>query len=228
MADEARAQERVELKITGMTCAACSARIERGLSRLPGVVSASVNLAMESGTVEFDPQAVDVSRIRKQVADLGYKAVEAEADRDEDLERARREKEIAREMMRLVLSALFTLPLLGNMVAELLGWRIFFLADPKIQFIWGSLVQFWAGWPFYVGAYKNLRSGGANMDVLVALGTSAAYLYSVYNTFFNPHATHGGMMNVYYEASAVLITLIILGRLLETVAKGRGPGHAAG
>ncbi len=215
------AQEQVELKISGMTCAACSARIERGLNKLPGVLQANVNLAIERGTVTFDPATVDVSRIRKKVADLGYKAVEAEADRDIDRERQEREKEIARESTRLALSALFTLPLLANMVAEMLGWRIFFLADAKIQFVWGSLVQFGAGWPFYVGAFKNVRSGGANMDVLVALGTTAAYLYSVYNTFFNPHAMHGGMLKVYYEASAVLITLIILGKLLEAIAKGR-------
>jgi P-type Cu+ transporter len=218
---EAQKRERVELQISGMTCAACSARIERGLGKMQGVYLANINLATERGVVEFNPEAVDVSRLRKKVADLGYKAVEAEGTRDIDRERREREREIARQFTLFLVAALLSLPMLSNMLLEFLGYHVFLLADPKGQFILGTLVQFGPGLQFYRGSYKSLRSGGANMDVLVALGTSAAYGYSVYNTFFNPHAGHAGMIDVYFEAAAILITLIILGKLLEAIAKGR-------
>lgn len=217
---ESVAKDRVELQISGMTCAACSSRVERGLSRTAGVYLATVNLATERGVVEFDPTAIDVSRLRKKVTDLGYKAVEAEGARDIDQERRQREKEIARQVTLFVTSLLLSLPMLIHMFLDMAGYHVTMLADPKIQFVLGTLVQFGPGLQFYRGAYKNLRGGGANMDVLVALGTSAAYGYSVYNTFFKPR-TQAGMVDVYYEAAAVLITLIILGKLLEAIAKGR-------
>lgn len=131
---------------------------------------------------------------------------------------ADREREIVDAVFRLVLAAIFTLPLVGNMVAHALGYEFFLLADSKIQFFWGSIVQFGAGLPFYVGTYKSLRAGGANSDVLVALGTSAAYGYSVYNTFCNPRE-----VRVYFETSAVLLTLAVLGKLVRVIARG----HAA-
>jgi len=127
-----------------------------------------------------------------------------------------RERETAEAVSRLVLSGLFTLPLVGNVIAHLLGFEFFLLADPKLQFFWGSVVQFGAGWRLYVGAFRNLRQGRAGTDLLVVVGTSAAYGYSVYATFFT-----GGAAHVYFAASAVLLTVANLMTLLAAIAKRR-------
>ena len=212
--------ERVELKISGMTCAACSARIERKLAKTPGVVQVNVNLATEHGTVAFDPGAINVSRLRKIVADLGYRAEEVVGKTDRDRERRERAREMRGKLLLFLFAAVLSAPLLANMFLDWAGVRFYLTSDPYVQFVLATVVQAVAGWPFYKGSWANLRSGGANMDVLVALGTTAAYGYSVYQQFFNPHAAHGGM-DMYYEASAVLLTLVLLGKYLEARAKGR-------
>lgn len=215
--------DKVELAISGMTCAACSARIEKGLNRLPGVLKANVNLALETGTVEYDSSQIGVSDILREVEKLGYYAVRKEEGTAET-ERDRRTEEISKQQRKFFISLLFSLPLLWAMVSHFsftsFIWLPEFLMNPWVQLALATPVQFVIGAQFYVGAYKALRNKSANMDVLVALGTSAAYFYSLYLTIASI-GSHGHMVELYYETSAILITLILLGKVLEARAKGR-------
>lgn len=209
------AKEKTELQLKKMTCAACANRIEKKLNSLPGVFKANVNFALEKATVEYNPEEIRPADMKKAVVQLGYDAEEVRAV-NPDREREERQREIARQRTWLIVSGLLSLPLLFAMIAHLfsLHWYPMVLINPVLQFVLATPVQFGAGWQFYRGAYNALKNGSANMDVLVAMGTSAAYLYSVYNTF----VTEGPL---YYETAAVLITLIILGKMLEAIAKGR-------
>jgi P-type Cu+ transporter len=213
--------EKVDLDIYGMTCAACSTRIEKALNKLNGVTKASVNLAAESGTVEYQPGVIELHEILEKVKKLGY---EAKLKEDREKKVTNKSEEIHRKKIKLSLSIALSLPLLYTMVAHSpwdLGLPIpHMLMNPWFQFLLATPIQFYIGWPFYVGAFKALSNKSANMDVLVALGTSAAYYYSLLesirasiNSNYVPH--------LYYETSAILITLILLGKLFETLAKGR-------
>ncbi len=207
-------REKVTLAISGMTCAACSARIEKQLNKLPGV-KATVNLTTEKAAVEFTPGLTDLTTLIQTVEKLGYGARELQQETASgDRERAEREAEIRRQWISFAIAAVFTLPVfIEGMILMPLGIHTV-LANPYLQFALASVVQFGPGWQFYRRAWANIRHGSANMDVLVAMGTSAAYLYSVANTFFLD-----GFL--YYEAGATVLTLIILGKLLEAIAKGR-------
>jgi Cu+-exporting ATPase len=214
------ATARVELPITGMTCANCAATIERTLNhKVPGVVNAAVNLASERASVEYIPGLVTRGDIVAAVERIGYGVVEAaDADEMEDAERAAREAEIADQTRKFWVGVLFALPLfllsmgrdfglLGDWAhAAWVNWLFLALATP---------VQFYTGWDYYAGGFKSLRHGSANMDVLVAMGSSVAYLYSLTVTL----GLVGG--HVYFETSALIITLIKLGKMLEAQAKGR-------
>lgn len=213
----------VELQIGGMTCAACAARIEKGLTRMPGVRKATVNLALETAHVEYSPAAVDVRELIGKVEQLGYQAALKEDSKDPADYRTRH---IRRLTFKLIVSAILSLPLFWAMVSHF-QWTSFIpvpsiFLNPWFQLVLATPVQFWIGWQFYAGAFKALRNGSANMDVLVALGTSAAYFYSLVLTL--EWAMDGGghhMVELYYETSAILITLILLGKLFEALAKGR-------
>lgn len=207
---------KIELKIGGMTCASCAARVERALAGVPGVVKAGVNLATEKATVEYDPGAVTVSALKKAVADTGYTAQEITGQTDVDRERQEREAEIRRQRNRLIFSGVLSLPLLYYMLGMLFKYPMpDWVMNHWVQFALATPVQFIAGWHFYKGTYHALKAGSANMDVLIAMGTSAAYLYSTAITF------SGTPGDVYFEASSLIITLITLGKLLEAIAKGR-------
>lgn len=182
---------------------------------------ASVNLAANKATVEFDGAETSPVKLIAVVRQTGYGAELLEQARDMDREQAAREREVRHLRNLLILSATLSLPLLVVMVSMVTGLTIpQFLHVPLVQFAFATPVQFIVGWRFYRGAYKALRGGSANMDVLIALGTSAAYLLSVYNTFFRPMA-HGMEVQLYYESAAIILTLIVLGKLLEAVAKGK-------
>lgn len=206
-------------KIAGMTCAACSARIERVLQREAGIDQINVNLVMENGTVKYDPSQITIEEIYERVAKIGYEAFPMET-KDETAKR--KSDELKRQKAKFIISLILALPLLYTMfghfsflsfipVPDLLmnGWFQFILATP---------IQFVLGWQFYVGAYKSLKSKSANMDVLVAMGTSVAYFYSLY--LMLTHLGHSGHVPLYFETSAVLITLILLGKYFEMRAKG--------
>ncbi len=218
------AKEVSHFKLEGMTCAACANRIEKGLGKLPGVTRASVNFALETATVEYAPGEVTVSDMQNKVRQLGYKAVMAD---EQEGSQANRKSGIRSQKRKLLISAILSLPLLWAMVAHFSFTSWIYLPDvfmnPWFQLILATPVQFYIGRPFYVGAYKALRNGSANMDVLVTLGTSAAYFYSLYLTI-DWYANGGGMHHapsMYYETSAILITLVIMGKLFESLAKGR-------
>lgn len=208
------------LNVRGMTCASCAARIEKKLLRTDGVTTAAVNLATEKATVEYDPAKIKVSDIIKAIESLGYKA-EREEEVTYDAEREQREREIRNLKYSLIASIILTSPLLLSMIFSMFGIDIAFLHNPYFQLAIATPVQFIIGFRFYKHAYFALRSKSANMDVLIAMGTSAAYFYSLYNVFFGQMNGMGGMGNLYFEASAVIITLILLGKYLETAAKGR-------
>ncbi|MFB5678275.1 heavy metal translocating P-type ATPase [Paenibacillus terreus] len=216
------AVEQADFDITGMTCAACATRIEKGLSRMSGVTSASVNLALETAHVEYMPGTVSSGDIVKKVEQLGYGAVpQAEGTDISDVRR----REIRRKQWKWMISAILSLPLLWAMVGHFSFTSGIYVPElfmnPWFQLILATPVQFIIGWQFYVGAFKALRSGSANMDVLVALGTSAAYFYSLYLTLESVGMHGHGQVEMYYETSSVLITLILVGKWFEAVAKGR-------
>ncbi|MFA1818942.1 heavy metal translocating P-type ATPase [Virgibacillus oceani] len=211
--------QKTEFDVQGMTCAACSSRIEKVLNKQTGVKQASVNLATESAIVEYNPKILEIPDIIGRIKKLGYDANEKSdsGDAAED----QKEKQIKDMKFKLVLSALLSFPLLVTMLDHLFGLSIpAVLMNPWVQFVLATPIQFYIGWQFYTGAYRSLRSGGANMDVLVALGTSAAYFYSLYEAFLtigNP----GYMPHLYFETSAIIITLILFGKYLEVNAKSR-------
>lgn len=217
-------KEVAQLQLEGMTCAACANKIEKGLNKLPGVKNAAVNFALETARVEYSPGEVSVTDMQNKVKQLGYKAIVKQEDANQG---DRRQKEISRQRRKLIISAILSLPLLWSMVAHFSFTSWIYLPDlfmnPWFQLVLATPVQFIIGRHFYIGAYNALRNGSANMDVLVALGTSAAYFYSLYLTLdwyaLGGNVHHGPAM--YYETSAVLITLIIMGKLFEALAKGR-------
>lgn len=214
------AKEKKEFAITGMTCAACATRIEKGINKLDGVSSATVNLALENASVEYNPSEISVSDIISRVEKLGYGAITK--DNEEDVVDYRQQA-IEKQQRKFIFSAILSLPLLWTMVGHFSFTSFIytpeFLMNPWIQLIFATPVQFIIGKQFYVSAYKALRNKSANMDVLVVLGTSAAYFYSLYQAIITIGQHH--MAQLYFETSAVLITLILLGKLFEAKAKGR-------
>lgn len=207
--------EHAEFDVVGMTCAACANRIEKRLNRMDGVQSAPVNFALETVSVAYNPAEVSMSDMEQVITKLGFTLKPKQQEQHTD----HRQVEIKKQTRKFILSLILALPLLWTMVAHFSFTRFIWVPDvlmnPWVQMALATPIQFIIGWQFYEGAYKALRNKSANMDVLVALGTSAAYFYSVYLAFSGQHEA------LYFETSAVLITLIILGKLFEARAKGR-------
>ncbi|MEW5723602.1 MAG: heavy metal translocating P-type ATPase [Thermodesulfobacteriota bacterium] len=210
---------RAEFPVVGMTCARCAATVERTLrEQAPGVSSAAVNFATETAVVEYDPALISPQILAEAVREAGYELVVAE-EAAEDAEQAARRRELEAQKRYFLVGLVFTLPLfvlsmgrdffmLGSWAhAPWMNWIFFVLATP---------VQFYTGWGFYTGGFKSVKNRAANMDVLVALGSSAAYFYSLAVLVLPGVGPH-----VYFETSALIITLIKLGKLLEARAKGR-------
>ena len=211
--------QKESLRITGMSCAACSARIEKRLSKLEGVKSVNVNLTTEKATVEYEPSQIKISDMIKVVESLGYGAEKAEKI-TQDREKAEREKEIMKLRITLIASIILSSPLVLAMILSMLSIDVPFLHNAYFQLAVATPIQFIIGFRFYKNAFYALKSKSSNMDVLISMGTSAAYFFSLYNVFFEP-AKMGGMKDLYFEASAVIITLILLGKYFEAVAKGK-------
>lgn len=210
--------EKAEFKISGMTCAACSSRIERVLSRTEGIDQANVNLVTEKASIEYDQSHVDMDQVFEKVKQLGYEPIALETA---DEAKAHKNQELNRQKMKFIIAMILSLPLLYTMVGHF-SFLSFLplphvMTEPWFQFILATPVQFILGWQFYKGAYGALRNKSANMDVLVALGTSAAYFYSIYMWIIHAGEKH---IPLYFETSAVLITLILLGKYFEAKAKG--------
>lgn len=202
--------QEVVLELEGMTCAACAARIEKVLNRIAGV-SATVNFATEKARIRVAPGATTLETLIAAVGKAGYGAHESIGTSREE-EKQRRAAAYRKELRVFWIAAVLTLPLVAQMSVMFLGYHEDIL--PRwLQWLLATPVQFWAGKRFYVGAWHALRGGGANMDMLVALGTSMAYLLSAVVTLF------GLDQHVYFEAGAAVITLVLMGKLLEARAK---------
>ncbi len=207
----------VSLKISGMHCAMCAQAIEKALSQKEGVYKAVVNFALETATVEYNPAQISLEGIKKAIRDVGYDVVESEGDVG-DAEQKERDREIRSLKIRLAFSAAVTIPVVIYSNAQLIPFTLPTLPVdnfiPLLLFVLATPVHFIVGHSFFVGAYKALRNINPNMDVLVTMGTSAAYFYSVYVTFT-------GQGKLYYTTAVSLMTFLILGKLLEAIAKGR-------
>ena len=208
-APSAETTERMDLPVSGMSCAACARAIENQLAATAGVASAHVNFATSTATVEFDPARAAVRNLVDAIEELGYGVPQPVAG--EDVEEQARAHEYAALQRRLWLAAAFAIPVVvlgmwpGLMHLAAMSW---------IQLALTAPVVFYAGAPFYKGAWTALRHRSANMNTLIALGTGAAFLYSLTVTVRGGH-------EVYYEAAAVIVTLILLGRVLEARARGK-------
>ena len=199
--------------VGGMTCASCVTRVEEALSSVPGVISASVNLASEKATVEYT-EGTDVSDLRRAVKGAGYE-LGAETERSEDVSVAAQ-----RELRGIRNRFIFAAVLASSIMA--LMWAPLFAGKPYLLWVLATPVQFWAGWRFYRGAWGALRHRTADMNTLVAVGTSAAYFYSMIAVLFPTlFAASGVELGLYFDTSAMIITLILLGRFLETRARGQ-------
>jgi Cu+-exporting ATPase len=209
------ATARIDLPITGMTCANCVQNVERALKKVEGVLKAEVNLATEKASVEYVPSIVGLGALRKAVEDAGYGVILVEDElAAEDVEALAREEEIRRQRHLLIVGLIFTIPTFVLSMGVDLGLLPDFALRKYVLLALATPVQFYVGWQFYRGTWKSLKLRTAGMDTLIAMGSSAAYFYSLAATFII-----GG--HVYYETAAMIITLIILGKYLEAGAKGR-------
>ncbi len=225
--------DKITLPIGGMTCASCVMHVENGLKQVPGVLNVNVNLATERATVEMIPGAVTIAELKRAVEETGYEVLDL-GDQSEELvdrERALREQERQREWRDLMIGILFTAPLfvlvmthdvlaLGMGMHSALPW---FLKSPTFDWIALALatpVQFYVGRSYHRGAWKSLRAGAPNMDLLISLGTNAAYWYSVIVVLAGLFSIYIGD-HLYFESAAVIITLIKVGKYLEARAKGQ-------
>ena len=217
--------EKVLLPIQGMTCASCVNKVEKALNSLKGVVHASVNFATERASVEYIPEEVTVRDLKRAVQEAGYQVLEVKEEDIVEKERLVREAELSRVKWKFITGAFLLAPILILMYGATPLEKWFGLSKKMnffIQFLLATPVQFWAGWQFYVGFWKAARHKTSDMNTLIAVGTSAAYLYSLIVTF-GSHLimVKGLMVDVYFDTSAAIIVLILLGRFLEARAKGK-------
>jgi P-type Cu+ transporter len=215
--DEKERMARITIPVVGMTCASCVGRVERAVEKVPGVLDVTVNLGTEKSTVEYLAGEVDVGTLERAIEGAGYGVVREEETSVEDAHEREYRKLEGNFLLAVALTALILIGSLPQMLGlavpvsmTLLNFGLLALATP---------VQFWAGWRFYEGAWAALRHGQANMNTLVALGTSAAYLYSAVATL--APGLLAGRADVYFDTSSLIITLVLLGRLLEARTKGR-------
>ncbi len=206
----------VSVAIEGMTCAACSSRLERALGKVPGVAEASVNLATEQARIAYQQGVTSIDAVIKAIEHAGFTGITITSPTEQAAQREQDDAKKSRHDLGLIIvSALLTAPLVGDMALSL-AFDGAMLLPAWVQMILASLVQGLVGWRFYKGAWASLRGGAGNMDVLVALGTSAAWGLSSWRTLFTAEAHH---LALYFEASAVVLTLVLLGKWLEGRAK---------
>ncbi|HLR15942.1 MAG TPA: heavy metal translocating P-type ATPase [Bacillota bacterium] len=215
-------EQTTEFDVRGMTCAACSARVEKVLNKMPGVSLAQVNFALETVTVQYDEKQVQEADMIAKIKKIGYELIPKQNNQDKV---DHKEQEIRQQKQKFIFAAILTFPLLWTMVAHFNFLSFMYMPDilmnPWVQLALATPVQFIVGAQFYKGAYTSLKNKSANMDVLVALGTSAAYFYSVFLSIDWVRNGSIGEPELYFEASAVIITLIVLGKLFEIRAKGK-------
>jgi Cu+-exporting ATPase len=218
------------IKIGGMTCAACSQRVEKAIAKLEGIGKVSVNLATEKASVEYDPQVIRVSAIKDCVIKTGYQVLASDKNAtDED--RIRKQKEIKTLWTKFIIATAFGIPLLYFAMVPMLSWWPFPIPkslNPMLYPLRFALLQISlvipiiiAGYKFYTVGFKALIQRSPNMDSLVAIGTTSAILFSLYNTYRIIQGDFGAVEKLYYETAGVIIALILLGKSLEAVSKGK-------
>ncbi|MBI4949442.1 MAG: heavy metal translocating P-type ATPase [Deltaproteobacteria bacterium] len=213
----------VSIAVKGMSCASCVEKVTKALNAVDGVVSASVNFATEKATVNFLPTVVGVDALIKAINSGGYKAL-YQSDEEDLLARDEREKkeEEKRLRLRFIVAAIVAVPVMTGSFAGMIPRVPSFLGNNYLLFVLATPVQFWAGWRFYRGAFIAARHFTTDMNTLIAVGTSAAYLYSAAMTFFpNFFEALGFSTGVYFDTATAIIALILLGRLLEMRAKAQ-------
>jgi Cu+-exporting ATPase len=219
------------LLIGGMTCAACSKRVEKAISKLEGIDRVSVNFATEKAYVSFDPQSIRLSAIRAAVENAGYTAIKEEAVRNIDEEKLRRQKETNTLWKKFIVSAVFGVPLLYIAMAPMISWVNLpipkFLNPMQFPLVFAltqillTLPILAAGNKFFTIGFKALADRSPNMDSLIAIGTSSAIIYSLYSTYEIYTGNFMAMDGLYFETAGVIITLILLGKFLEAVSRGK-------
>jgi Cu+-exporting ATPase len=218
------------IKIGGMTCAACSQRVEKAIAKLEGISKVSVNLATEKATLEYDPQVIRLSAVKDCIVNTGYQVLAADKNSvDED--RVRKQKEIKTLWTKFVIATAFGIPLLYFAMVPMISWWPFPIPralNPMLYPLRFALLQISlttpiiiAGYRFYTVGFKALIQRSPNMDSLVAIGTTAAILFSLYNTYQIMQGNFGAVEGLYYETAGVIIALILLGKSLEAVSKGK-------
>ncbi|MDR2178967.1 MAG: heavy metal translocating P-type ATPase, partial [Synergistaceae bacterium] len=230
---KAAAKSSATIPIGGMTCAACAKRIEKAVGKVEGVLSASVNFATEKATISYDPRQTKLTSIRAAIEGAGYQALEAQKSGAVDEDKLRKEKEIRTLKRKFFVAALFGAPLLYLAMTSMIWW-LWWLPFPRIlrpmqyplNYILAQIVLtvpiLIVGRSFYTVGFKAFIQGSPNMDSLIAIGTSAAVFYSLwasYDTVFNQN--FGSVNNLYFESAGVIITLILLGKTLEAISKGK-------
>ena len=224
-------EKSISMPIEGMTCAACSQAIERKLSKQPGIDKISVNLATETAQIVYNPDMIRLSEIKQTITKLGYTPKEIEVKRNVDEDRLKKEREIKTMKQKLTISAVFSIPLFYIAMApmlkfvdlpipEILNPMNFPLNYALIQILL-VLPVIWAGRKFYTIGYRQIFHRSPNMDSLIAIGTSAALFYSFFSVFQVLNGDHMAVEHMYFETAGVIITLILLGKTLETISKGK-------
>ncbi|WP_353931640.1 heavy metal translocating P-type ATPase [Okeanomitos corallinicola TIOX110] len=218
------------LKLRGMSCASCAKSIENVINSVPGVNECIVNFGAEQATVKYDPRKTNLEAIQEAVDAAGYSAYPLQKQNlmagEDDVQKRHRFRE-SRDLIRKVavggiISTVLVIGSLPMMTGLHLSLIPVWLHNPWVQLILTTPVQFWCGYSFYINGWKALKRHAATMDTLIALGTSAAYFYSLFPTLFPSFFINQGLTpDVYYETAAVVITLILLGRLFENRAKGQ-------
>lgn len=218
----------ITFPVEGMTCASCAQTIEKALKKSFGVVEVNVNYGTERATISYKPQEIRISGLREVIRKSGYTALEISADEAVDHEKARRVKEMKTLWKKFIVSAIFSLPLLYISMGHLLGIPIPGFLDPEVFPFNFAIIQLLltipiviAGNKFYTVGFKTLINRSPNMDSLIAIGTSAAILYGIYGTFQIYFGNVIYANDLYYETAGVIITLILLGKYLESVTKGK-------
>ncbi|HAO93888.1 MAG TPA: heavy metal translocating P-type ATPase [Deltaproteobacteria bacterium] len=213
----------VSIPVKGMSCASCVEKVTKALNAVDGVVSASVNFATEKATVNFLPTVTGVDALIKTINAAGYKGL-VPSDEEDLLARDEREKKEEEERLhfRFIVAAIVAVPVMIGSFAAMIPWVPSFLGNNYLLFLLATPVQFWAGWRFYRGAFIAARHFTTDMNTLIAVGTSSAYLYSAAMTFFpNFFEARSLSTGVYFDTATAIIALILLGRLLEMRAKAQ-------
>ena len=222
--------ENTTLKLRGMSCASCANSIEDAINSVPGVNECIVNFGAEQATIKYDPRQTNLEAIQEAVDVAGYSAYPLQEQNlmagEDDAEKRHRLRESRDLMQKVAVGSIISTVLVIGSLPMMTGLHLPFipawLHNPWVQLILTTLVQFWCGYSFYINGWKALKRHAATMDTLIALGTSAAYFYSLFPTLFPSFFINQGLTpDVYYETAAVVITLILLGKLFENRAKGQ-------